>query len=63
MSLLVSFSLGNHAHLGGGNVAERLRSTLAYGWVEHCSDIAGCGELHSKISILVYFISAIVFNV
>ena len=36
-------SLGNHARLGGGNVAERLRSMLAYGWVERCSDVAGCG--------------------
>ena len=53
MSLLVSFSLGNHAQLGGGGVAERLRSTLAHGWVERCSDIAGCEELRLKISILV----------
>ena len=37
------YSLGNHAQLGGGSVAERLRSTLAYGWVERCSDVAGCG--------------------
>ena len=34
---------GNHSQLGGGSVAERLMSTLAYGWVERCSDIAGCG--------------------
>ena len=33
----------NHAQLKGFNVSERLKSTLAYGWVEHCSDIAGCG--------------------
>ena len=33
---------GNHAQLRGGNDAERVRSTLAYGWVERCSDIAGC---------------------
>ena len=46
---------GNHAQLGGGNVAERLMSTLAYGWVERCSDIAGCGmSFASKISILVF---------
>ena len=43
VSLLVPYSLGNHAHLGGGSVAERLRSTLAYGWVERCSDVASCG--------------------
>ena len=38
---------GNHAQLGGGNDAERLRSTLAYGWVECCNDIASCGEASS----------------
>ena len=42
VSLLVPYSLGNHARLGGGNVAERLKSTWAYGWVERCSDVAGC---------------------
>ena len=26
----------------GGNVAERLRGKMAYGWVERCSNIAGC---------------------
>ena len=40
--LLVPYSLGNHAELGGGSVAERLRSTATYGWLERCSDIAGC---------------------
>ena len=38
-------------------------STLAYGWVEHCSDVAGCGILHQKISAAGYFISAIISNV
>ena len=38
----------------GGSVAERLNSTLAYGWVEHCSDIAGCKTSSAKISTLVY---------
>ena len=51
---------GNHAQLGGGSVAERLMSTLAYGWVEHCSEVAGCGILHQKISDAGYFISAII---
>ena len=37
------FSLGNHAQLGGGSVAEILKRKLAYGWVERFSDIAGCG--------------------
>ena len=42
---------GNHAQLGGGSVAERLMSTLAYGWVERCSDVASCGvNSSSKIS-------------
>ena len=59
VSLLVPYSLGNHAQLGGGSVAERLRSTLAYGWVERCSNVAGCRRvLHQKISIHDYFISA-----
>ena len=61
--LLVPYSLGNHAELGGGSIAERLRSTLAYGWVERCSDVAGCRTSSYKISILVYFISAIIFTV
>ena len=38
---------GNHAQLGGGSDAERVRSTLAYGWVERCSDIASCREASS----------------
>ena len=39
---------GNHAKLGGGSGAKILRSTLDYGWVEHCSDIANCGEDSSQ---------------
>ena len=39
---------GNHAQLGGGSDAERVRSTLAYGWVERCSDIASCREASSQ---------------
>ena len=40
---------------GGGSVAEGLMSMLAYGWVERCSDIAGCEtSFASKISILVF---------
>ena len=46
---------GNHAQLGGGSDVERLMNTLAYGWVERCSDIASCGEnFFSKISIFVF---------
>ena len=55
--------MGNHAQLGGGSVAEILKSTLAYGWVERCSDVAGCGRVLHKISNLVYFTSAIIFSV
>ena len=33
VSLLIPYSLGNHAQVGGGSAAERLRSTWAYGWV------------------------------
>ena len=57
------YSLENHAQLGGGSAAERLRSTLAYGWVERCSDIAGCGRIFYKISNLVHFTSTILFSV
>ena len=41
--LVLLIPWGNYAQLKGGSVAERLKTTLAYGWVEHCSDIAGCG--------------------
>ena len=44
-------------------VAERLRSMLAYGWVEHCSNIASCGTISYEIINLVYFTSAIIFTV
>ena len=34
---------------------------LAYGWVEHCSDVAGCGASSpSKIIYLDYYISKII---
>ena len=39
---------GNHAQLGGGSDAERVKSTLAYGWVERFSDKAICGEASSQ---------------
>ena len=63
VSLFVPFFLENHAQLRGGSVAKRLRSTLAYGWVEHCSDVAGCRTSSYKISNIVYFTSAILFIV
>ena len=43
---------------GGGSATEILMSALAYGWVECCSDIAGCGTSSFKISIFV-FLSAL----
>ena len=58
VSLLFPYSLENHAQLKGGSAAERLRSTLAYGWVERCSDVAGCGRSFHKISDLAHFTSA-----
>ena len=39
---------GNHAQLEGGSDAERVRNTLAYGWVENCSDIASYREASSQ---------------
>ena len=42
ISLLVPYSLGNDSQLEGGNVAKRLKSMRAYGWVERCSGVAGC---------------------
>ena len=43
VSLLFFSSLWNHARLRGGSDAESLTSTLAYGWVERCSDVASFG--------------------
>ena len=51
VSLLVPYSLGDHSQLGGGNVAKRLMSTLAYGWVKHCSNVALSGQYSFKIII------------
>ena len=59
VSLLVPYSLGDHAQLGGGSIAERFRSKPAYGWEERCSDVAGCGTSYYEISNLVYFTSII----
>ena len=39
---------GNHPQLEGGSGAEILLITLAYGWVEHCNDIAICEEASSQ---------------
>ena len=57
------YSFENHAQLEGGSVAERLRSTLAYGWAERCSDVASCGRSFYNIGNLVHFTSAILFSV
>ena len=48
VSLLPLVPCGNHAQLGGGSDVEILRIILAYGWVEHCSDIANCEEAYSQ---------------
>ena len=51
---------GNHAQLGGGSVAEILRSTLAYGWVECCTDVASCGTSFLQDKYFLCAISATV---
>ena len=61
-STITLIPCGNHAHIRGANDVERLMSTLAYGWVERCSDVAGCGTNSFKMSILDYFVSAIIFT-
>ena len=48
VSLCPLVPYGNHAQLGGGSDVERVRSTLSYGLVERCSDIASCGEASSQ---------------
>ena len=44
VSLCTLFPYENHAQLEDGSDAKRVRSTLAYGWVERCNNIASCGE-------------------
>ena len=56
VSLLFLISLWNHAPLGGGSDAESLTSTLAYGWVEHCSGVASCGTTQSQDKYLLLFL-------
>ena len=48
VSLCSLVPCGNHAQLEGGSDDERVRSKLAYGWVERCSDIASCRESSSQ---------------
>ena len=47
VSLLFPSALWNHAQLRGGSDANRLMNTLAYGWVERCSDVASYGTNYS----------------
>ena len=47
VNLLLPSALWKHAQLGGGSDAERLMSTLAYGWVERCNDVASCRSTSS----------------
>ena len=56
MSLLFLSSLWNHAQLEGGSGAERLMSTLGYGWVECCSDVASCGTTHLQDKFSLVFL-------
>ena len=48
VSLCPLVPYGNHVQIRGGSDVERVRSTLAYGWVERCSDIASCREAYSQ---------------
>ena len=54
VSLLFPSALWIHAQIGGGIDAERLMSTLAYGWVERCSDITSCGEASPQDKYFLY---------
>ena len=63
VSRLVPYSLGNHAQLGGGSVAERLRSTLALWLGGTLQRRSWLRNSFHKISILVYVTSAILFTV
>ena len=52
---------GNHAQLEGGSVAKILMSTLVYGWVERCSDVANCGPTYFPDKYSLVFNSVNVF--
>ena len=52
---------GNHAHIVGGSVAKILMSTLDYGWVERCSDVASCGTSFFQDKYFLCVIFVIVF--
>ena len=54
-------ALWNHAQLGGGSDVEILMSTLAYGWVEHCSDVASWGPNYFPDKYSLVFNSVNVF--
>ena len=60
----VPYSLGKSCQLEDGSAAEILMSTLAYGWVERCSDIVGCGTsfFQDKYSLGFYFHNCICFK-
>ena len=61
VSLLFPSGLWNHAQLEGGSDAERLMSTLAYGWVERCSNITSCGPTSLQDHYSCVFTSITVF--
>ena len=52
---------GNHSHLGGGSGAERMMSTLVYGWVERCSNVVGSGTRLFQDKYFLCAISTTVF--
>ena len=56
VSLLFLHSLWDQACLGGGSDSDILMSTLAYGCVEHCSDIASCSTMQSQDNYLLLFL-------
>ena len=56
--LLFPSVMGNHAQLEGGSDAGILMSTLAYGWVERCSDIASSRESYSQDKYFLMYLSS-----
>ena len=55
VSMVFLSSLWNHARVGGDSDAKSLTSTLAYGWVEHCNNVASCETTQSQDKYLLLF--------
>ena len=62
MSMLFLSSLWNHSQLGGGSDADILMSTLAYSWVQRCSEVASCGTTQLQDKYLLLFLCLISAN-